>query len=307
MRAANTIRSAAALAVAGLVSACAWGGVLDFSAADAAFAYETAAGLVSNCTPRNAGTPGAIRAAEWLARRANAQGVKGVLDRFRANVYAERFDFANVVAEVRGTDPTAPWTILISHFDTAPTAAKGFEGANDGASTCGLLMSLARALVRAPRIRENVMFVWTDAEECRIAYMPRDGFQGSRRLLETVQAKGRSVKAVICLDMLGDRDLNIVIPANTTPFLRDLALRAARNAGVADKVACRDTIAVKDDHSAFYDAGYPAIDLIDFEFGSAPGRNDYWHTPQDTLDKISAKSLYDSGRLAAELLNLLVR
>ena len=62
---------------------------------------------------------------------------------------------------------------------------------------------------------------------------------------------------------------------------------------------------VKDDHSAFLDLGYPAIDLIDFDFGSAPGRNDYWHTPADTMDKVSEESLLTAGRLAAELINLL--
>ena len=305
MSASTSICRVAVFAAVTFLSVRAPGGALSFAPTDAAFAYETAAGLVSNCTPRNAGTPGAIRAAEWLARRATEQGVKAELDRFRANVYAERFEFANVVAELPGTDPAAPWIVLISHFDTAPTAAKGFEGANDGASTSGLLMALACRLARRQNRRWNVMCVWTDAEECRIAYMPRDGFQGSRRLLENIRAKGRSVQAVICLDMLGDRDLNIVIPANTTPFLRKLALRAARNAGVADKVTSRDSIVVKDDHSAFYDAGYPAIDLIDFEFGSAPGLNDYWHTPKDTMDKVSVNSLLLSGRLVAGMLELL--
>ena len=295
-----------AVLLAGLLCACVRGGVLDFTPADAKLAYGAAAGLVRDCTPRNAGTPEGLRAAEWIVRRSRELRLPSRLDRFRAQVYADQVEFANVVAEFPGTDPDAPWIVLMSHFDTAPTAAKGFEGANDGASTCGLLMALGCALRRAPRVRENVMLVWTDAEECRIAYMPRDGFQGSKRLLETVRTRRLPVKAVVCLDMLGDRDLNIVIPANTTPGLRDLALAAARTAGVADKVARRDTIVVKDDHSAFFDAGYPAIDLIDFEFGSAPGKNDYWHTPKDTMDKISERSLLASGRLAAELLNLLV-
>ena len=81
--------------------------------------------------------------------------------------------------------------------------------------------------------------------------------------------------------------------------------RAAEAAGVADKVALRDSIVVKDDHSAFYDAGYPALELIDFDYGSARGKNDYWHTPHDTMDKVSEASLLASGRLVVELLNRL--
>ena len=66
-----------------------------------------------------------------------------------------------------------------------------------------------------------------------------------------------------------------------------------------------DSIVVKDDHSPFLDAGFPSICLIDFDFGSAPGLNDWWHTPNDTIDKISAESLLVSGRLTAEILNAL--
>lgn len=296
------VKGRAALAACGL-AACAWAGPLAFTASDAKVAYDTAAGLVKDCTPRDAGTPSALRAAAWLSIRA---GARAEIDRFRAPIYDEVHDFANVLLEMPGADPNAPWIILISHFDTAPKVGKGFEGANDGASTSGLLVALAGMLRHAAeRPRANILLAWTDAEECRIAYMPRDGFQGSKRLLERVRAAKWTVKAVICLDMLGDRDLNIEIPANSTPALRREALKAAEAAGVADKVALRDSIVVKDDHSAFYDAGYPALELIDFDYGSARGRNDYWHTPQDTMDKISEASLLASGRLVAELLNRL--
>ena len=307
MRPSTVINRIAALAVAAVTSVLAQGGMLAFTSEDAAFAYETAAGLVSNCTPRNAGTPGAVRAAAWLAKRAGAHGLPARLDRFQANVYADRFDFANVVAEMPGTDPKTPWIILLSHFDTAPNVAAGFQGANDGASTCGLLMALGRVLRRESRRRMNVMLVWTDGEECRIAYMPRDGFQGSKHLLETVRTRRLPVKAVICLDMLGDRDLNVVVPSNSSPGLKAIAQKAADAIGAADWFSLRETIAVKDDHSAFFDAGYPAIDLIDFEFGSAPGKNDYWHTPKDTLDKISKKSLFHAGRLVVGILDRLMQ
>ena len=123
--------------------------------------------------------------------------------------------------------------------------------------------------------------------------------------MDVFRERRRPVKAAICLDMLGDRDLNIIVPGNGERTLRQLARIAAERAGMSAKVALRDNLVVKDDHQAFLDAGCAAIDLIDFDFGSAPGRNDYWHTPADTIDKVSAESLLASGRLVAELINLL--
>jgi hypothetical protein len=51
----------------------------------------------------------------------------------------------------------------------------------------------------------------------------------------------------------------------------------------------------------------PAIDLIDFKFGSAPGLNDYWHTTEDTMDKLSPESLEIIGRILACMINGLMQ
>ena len=83
-----------------------------------------------------------------------------------------------------------------------------------------------------------------------------------------------------------------------------LALEAAEKAGVREYIGLYDG-AVFDDHQAFLDQGFPAVDLIDFEFGSAPGKNDYWHTPQDTMDKISAESLHVTGRIICGMIERL--
>ncbi len=276
-----------------------------FKPSDARLALSQAAELVRACSPRDAGTAAGRRAADLIRLQAVRQGVKAQLDPFTAQSGNEIRTFVNVVAELPARRPAAPWIVLMSHFDTKP-GIKGFQGANDGASTSGLLVALAGALHRAGPFSYNICLAWTDAEECRTAYAPNDGFQGSRHLVQTFRRKGRPVKAAICLDMLGDRDLDIVMPANSSPALRALAMAAAQKAGFSKRLSfCEDTF-IGDDHSAFFDAGYPALDLIDFSFGSAPGLNDYWHTPQDTLDRISSSSLFISGRIVAELMNLLV-
>lgn len=282
---------------------------LVFTPADATNAYEAAAGLVSNCTPRDAGTIRGRLAANWILDRVSRCGVDASLDKFRAATPAGERDFANVVVEFPGTNPGAPWIVFMSHFDTAPNIGKGFEGANDGASTSGLLIALAAAIRRAgpEALKAPVALVWMDGEEHQIAYTDRDGFQGSKRMAAEFKRRGRKVRAAVCLDMLGDRDLHVSIPSNSTPALSRLALLAAsREAGLADRVSpMENNLAVLDDHVAFLEAGFPAIDLIDFHYGSAPGLNDYWHTSADTLDKLSIDSLSLSGRLAVSLLSLL--
>ena len=278
---------------------------ITFTPADAKFAYDEAAGLVREHTPRDAGTIRGRLAASWILDRVSRTGVDASLDTFKAMTPDGERTFTNVMVELPGSDASAPWIVLMSHFDTAPNIGKGFQGANDGASTSGLLIALAAVLSREEQRKDNIALVWTDGEECRHEYGPNDGFQGSKRLVEVFRERRRPVKCAICLDMLGDRDLNIIIPGNGEPALRKLAKTAADRVGIGKIVTLRDDIAVKDDHQAFLDAGCAAIDIIDFDFGSAPGRNDYWHTPADTIDKISETSLLKAGKLVAEIITLL--
>jgi len=272
---------------------------LVFSEADAARAYATAEGLVAGHTPRDAGTAEGFAAATYLMDRASAAGGDVRRDRFTAATPRGTKGFTNLECAVVASDER-PWVVYLSHYDTK--AGVDCPGANDGASTSGLLVALTGVLARHRRdLPFNVLLVWTDGEECFGRYAPNDGFWGARRAAARLVASGRTVTAVIGLDMLGDRDLQIILPHNATPRLRQAVLAAAKTAGVADKVAATGDC-VKDDHQEFLRAGFPAVELIDFDYGSRPGLNDYWHTPQDTMDKISAESLLVAGRLALAVL-----
>lgn len=275
---------------------------VSFTKEDAKLAYETAAALVKEHTPRDAGTLRGRLAAKWLMDRASWCGADVVVDEFTAQTPKGEKKFSNVMLEYPGTRTNASWIVVMSHFDTAPTAKQPFQGANDGASTSGLLVALAGAIRRAGPQPYGVMLVWTDGEECQVAYGPNDGFQGSRHLVDLFRRQGRSVKTAICLDMLGDKDLHIMVPANTTEPLKQIALMAAKRIGQENLVKINDSIVVSDDHSAFLEAGCPSIDLIDFDYGHG---NAWWHTPEDTMDKISLDSLETSGRLVAAFINLL--
>lgn len=292
-----------------LVAACgillsASGAPIVFQASDAKDAFAVASDFVRDCTPRDAGTIRGRIAANWLMDRASRTGVDASVDPFRADTPDGERAFANVTVEFKGTRENAPWIVLISHFDTPPNIGKGFQGANDGASTSGLLVALANAIRRAGPQRDNIALIWTDAEECRVAYAKNDGLQGAKRAVALFKERKRAVKAAIGLDMLGDRDLHIRMPANGTMQLQNAVFKAAERAGLQGLVSL-GTDTVKDDFSVFLDAGCPAVDLIDFDYGSAPGRNDYWHTVNDTMDKICEESLLKSGMLVAELLNML--
>lgn len=273
-----------------------------FSRADAEFAHSFASNMVEQCTPRDAGTVRGKIAANWILDRVSAQGADIRRDCFTARTPKGMRDFTNLYCMFKAPTNTG-WTVLVSHFDTKP--GTNCPGANDGASTSGLLAAFAASLSRQAHLKGNLMLIWTDGEECMVSYGQDDGFWGSRRAAAQMAARGMDVRAVICLDMLGDRDLKITIPANGDRTLAKIALHTARRAGLEGLVELSaDT--VKDDHVPFLDAGWRAIDLIDFDYGGKPGLNDWWHTPHDTIDKTSVDSLEKSGRLVAELLNLLL-
>ena len=107
---------------------------------------------------------------------------------------------------------------------------------------------------------------------------------------------------MILMDMIGDRDLQVTIPRNSSSHLVALAFESATALGVRDRFSFSRSN-ILDDHVPLIEPGIPSINLIDFQFGSRPGKNDYWHTPEDTLDKVSPDSLEIVGRVVIEMLN----
>lgn len=274
---------------------------LAFTPADATLAHKTACELVERHTPRDAGTLRGRAAAAYIYEAINCTGLDARYDSFTAETPSGTRCFTNIESEYRSS-ADAPWVVLVSHYDTKP--GSGCPGANDGASTSGLLVALGNVLFDRRPQGLNVLLLWTDGEEAQVAYGENDGFWGSRHAAQKLKDEGRDVLCVICLDMLGDRDLKIGIPRNGSPALRKWIPRIAAKNGLGECIETREEL-VKDDHVAFIDAGFKAVDLIDFEYGSAPGLNDYWHTGEDTIEHISVESLGTSGRLLTCLLDAL--
>jgi glutaminyl-peptide cyclotransferase len=266
------------------------------------------AGRIVACGPRAAGTAGAGQAARHIAARLEALGLSPQVDEFQDGTPDGRLTFRNVQAFVGRKG--APLVVLLSHYDTPASQPPAFLGANDSGSSSGVLLEIARILHAHPPEHIEVLFAFLDGEEARAGYAPNDGLHGSRRLANALAARpaGREdaarPNAVILLDMVGDRDMTITIPRNSSPSLTTLALACARAEGIREKFGLYAG-EILDDHVPFLEHGYPALDLIDFEYGSAPGRNDYWHTPADTMDKLSAESLQHMGRVVMRMLNAL--
>ena len=194
--------------------------------------------------------------------------------------------------------------IIGSHYDTKWFDRFRFVGANDGGSSTGVLLELARVASAQP----NLWFVFFDGEEAMVEYSADDGLWGSKHFVVELKRTGQAeqIKAMVLLDMVGGAHLEIGIPSNGDGALIQQVFDASRAAGTRDHFEYRGG-ALLDDHEPFLEAGIPAVDLIDFTYGSRPGLNDYWHTEQDTLDKISPQSLEIVGRTTLRLLDSLMR
>lgn len=307
-------RIKAVAAVVALVAAGCAGDKPDASARwdslspDAGVRMFSYAADLSKIAPRDAGTPGAGAASRFLAQEILRLGLKPVADCWTEGTPTGRKTFCNVYATLPGT--SGRLVVLGSHYDTKP-GIPGFQGANDGASSCAVLLGLMHHLVSSPeRPRDTLLFAFFDGEEAAgAAYRDNDGLHGSKRLAATLQARAgrdRPIAAIV-IDMVGDRSLALDIPRNVTPWLTKTALKAALERRASCPPVSIAATFILDDHVPFLNAGLSAIDLIDFEYGSAPGRHDYWHTAEDTMDKISAESLHRTGSLLLAMLDRIGR
>ena len=265
---------------------------------DGARAFEEVAALVE-ISPRDAGTPAARQAAEHLFQRLEALGIAAEIATFGDQTPEGIKTFHNVIGRIPGT--SEQWLILGSHFDTMPGIAH-FQGANDSGSSTGVLLELARILSgQSPNV--GIIFAFFDGEEGIADYCEGDGLHGSRHMARQLLKSGtvKKIDCMILLDMVGDPDLNFTLPYNTSSALAKDLFDVARELGQRNRLSLSKSNII-DDHVPFLEIGIPALDLIDFKFGSAPGLNDFWHTEMDTMEHISAQSLQITGDLVRGLL-----
>ena len=241
--------------------------------------------------PRVAGSPGGVRARDYIAAELKRAGVQVRVEPFEAETPHGRLRMANVIGVIPGR--RADVILIGGHYDTKFFADRRFVGANDGGSSAALLIELARHLADRPR-EFTYWIAFFDGEEARESWTATDSLYGSRRLAADLARAGRLPRAVIVVDMIGDRDLNIRREALSTEALADIIWSAAGRLGHA-RHFLPTAMPVEDDHAPFLKAGVPAALLIDFDFPP-------WHTAGDTLDTVSPQSLQIVGDVLLEAL-----
>jgi glutaminyl-peptide cyclotransferase len=254
--------------------------------------------------PRPVGSANHKKVEDFIASHLKNDTVEN--DSFTADTPEGKIPVHNIVTKFPGTKDGI--ILIASHYDTNyPLRNTSYIGANDGASSSALLLEIANQLRGKKREGYSVWLIWDDAEEAMKpeTELPfdKDSLYGIRHLAEKWQEDGtlKKVKAFLLADMIGDADLNIDRDQNSTPWLEEVVYQAASRLGDQSHFFARDN-QVTDDHIPFVQRGVPCADLIDFDYGY---NNVFWHTPQDTIDKLSPKSLDIVGRTVLETINIL--
>jgi Zn-dependent M28 family amino/carboxypeptidase len=238
--------------------------------------------------PRPAGSTGAERTRAYITAHLKSLGITTEEQPFDASTPAGKIRMVNLRATLPGTaGTTGPRLIIASHYDTKLFKGFPFVGANDGGSSTAVLLELATAL-KDRKFALPIELLFFDGEEAVIEWKNDDHTYGSRYYVDAARKSGglKDIRALVLVDMVGDRDLRIQREPGSTEWLTDLIWGAAKRIGRKEFVD--DLFAVEDDHVPFLRAGVPAVDLIDLDYPA-------WHTADDTLDQIAPESLQAVG------------
>jgi Zn-dependent M28 family amino/carboxypeptidase len=275
-------------AFAALVSAAGVSGTAAMDYAKSAVAFG----------PRPAGSDADKKLQAYIMEHARVPGAQIVEDAFVAKTPRGDVPMKNIIVKLTGTSGRA--IAVTGHFDTKYFPGRHFVGANDGASSTGVLLALAQALAGDKRT-DDVYLVFFDGEEAFGEWTATDSVYGSRHLAEKWRMDGtlRKIKALINVDMIGDKSLNVLQDTNSDANLRRLVWKAAADLGY-QAYFTNATEPMDDDHMPFARLGVPVLDIIDFDYPP-------WHKDEDTLDKISAQSLEIVGTVVLEAIHRLER
>lgn len=261
---------------------------------DGSRAYEYLRQVVA-FGPRPAGSVALESTRQYIKTQLAAAGIQAVEQPFDAETPIGRIHMVNLIARIPGASPNR--IVFAGHYDTKLFREFRFVGANDAGSSTAFLIEWGR-LLKARKNPLTVELVFLDGEEATVEWQGTDHTYGSRHYVEVARRDKTigSLRAMVLVDMIGDRDLHIRRELKSTSWLTDAIWAAARRLKQGDVFLDAST-EIEDDHVPFLDAGVPAVDIID-------GPEDYppWHTSADTLDKVSARSLQVVGDVLYEAL-----
>lgn len=262
---------------------------------DGAKAFDHVAKIVS-FGPRPPASDGIHQAQQYIISQLKSSGCEVEQDDFHASTPVGEVAMKNIVAKAPGTGPGI--ILLLTHYDSLGSV-KDFVGAEDSASSTGMMIEMARQLC-ATKGSNSVWMAFLDGEESFIDWNKDDDHTyGSRELAARMALSGdlKRVKAVILADMIGQYGVQLAPESSSTKWLVDLVWKTADRLGHKDIFPKREVGAVSDDHDPFLSRGLPAVDIIDLNDYSSAG---YWHTPQDTLDKVSPRNVAIVGYVILE-------
>jgi hypothetical protein len=252
--------------------------------------------------PRPAGSEGARKARELIRERLRQAGWPVEEHAFSAGPpRGATVPMVNLIASKPGA--SSDRVILITHYDTKSIPGVAFVGANDGASGAAVLLELARVL-GARELPLTTELVFADGEEAFGKNITGvDGLYGSTALAERMKQDGSlaSVRSVILVDMVGDKDLNLIFDIGSSPTLRSIFEREAEKLGVGELIDENAMMGIVDDHTPFQSRGVEQVlALIDFQFGARVSPGPLWHTAGDDLGSVSSASLNSVGGVLVE-------
>lgn len=243
--------------------------------------------------PRPSGSAALKETREYIKAQLEKFGWQVELQTFIDDTPRGKIAFINLIARRPNESKRGKLFLLCSHYDTKMFDSIRFVGADDGGSSTGALLEMARVLNLHPQLAARVELVFFDGEEAFDGYNKTDGLYGSRYFAKQLEKSGaaKRYRGGILWDMIGDRDLTITLPPDSPAQLsRDIF--AAAEALKARPHFTYSISNMLDDHNALNNIGIPTIDLIDFDYPP-------WHTAGDTMDKLSAESLQTVGAVTA--------
>jgi Zn-dependent M28 family amino/carboxypeptidase len=263
---------------------------------DSGRAWEDLRQLVA-IGPRPSGSPAIEQTRKYIKDRLSAAGLTAVEQTWDDQTPIDKVRMVNLLATIPGARKER--IVFTGHYDTKLFREFRFVGASDGGSSAAFLLELARAL-KGRRNPFTIELLFLDGEEARLRdWSGTDNTYGSRHYVEAAKRDGSlaSLKALVLLDMIGDRDLHIRRDTNSTPWLTNVIWDVAKRQGLED-VFLADSTRIEDDHVPFVAADVPAVDIIDLDYEA-------WHTAKDTLDAVSARSLQTVGDVVLAALPLI--
>jgi glutaminyl-peptide cyclotransferase len=244
--------------------------------------------------PRPPGSPALDQTRQYIKKELKALGIDTIEQPFDADTPLGRFHMVNLIARIPGASPER--IVFAGHYDTKLFREFRFVGANDAGSSTAFLLEWARVLKARPN-RFTCELLFLDGEEAlREEWVDPDNRYGSRHYVRAGQQDGslKQVRALVLVDMIGDRDLRIKRESESTRWLKDAIWGAAKRLKHGDVLVDEET-PIEDDHYPFLQAGVPSVDIIDLDYPP-------WHTAGDTLDKVSARSMQVVGDVLLEAL-----